>query len=129
MTNLEDLGWAGGFFDGEGCIHVRDNRHGSISIQVSQRHRESLERLQSIVGVGNIYRVKSTPSRRGWYVYSVGSASDVLHFASTLIPFTTVKHNELELARRIAAFGRYSRDPNRRKVANRLIDYQASIRR
>lgn len=130
MTSASDLGWAGGFFDGEGCIHVKNTKHGNIVIQVSQREREPLERLRRIVGVGNIYRIKPNgKGRKGFHVFAVSNVGDILHFTSTLIPFTSVKRNELILGRQVASFGRYSINPERRETANRLMKYQTLIRR
>ena len=66
--NREDLAWAGGFFDGEGCVSHqyinRTNKDGSKyrnpKIHVSQSgDTELLEKFKSIVGVGTIREQKS----------------------------------------------------------------------
>jgi len=52
----EDWAWAAGFFDGEGNVASRDNSSGGrqIKVQVTQKDRRVLEKIQSIFG-GNIY--------------------------------------------------------------------------
>ena len=58
--NIEtnSLHWVAGFLEGEGCFHRTKNTdvHGSISVAVSQVQLEPLERLQKLVGKGNIHK-------------------------------------------------------------------------
>lgn len=63
--NREELAWAAGFFDGEGCTHVHNIRrktgkhykYAAISVGQTDESRESLLRLQALFG-GTIYRHK-----------------------------------------------------------------------
>ncbi len=57
MTDI-DLAWAAGFIDGEGCFDF--SLKGSkpsvyLSLRVSQKVREPLDRLASIFGCGKIF--------------------------------------------------------------------------
>lgn len=62
--------WAAGLFDGEGHISCRD-RTGrghlgkyrsprTMTVAISQHHREVLERFQEVVGCGKIYEITKT---------------------------------------------------------------------
>lgn len=52
-----EVAWAAGFFDGEGCVSLHDNRGYSIlTLHVSQTELTILERFQHAIGdFGNIY--------------------------------------------------------------------------
>lgn len=77
FTNREDLAWVSGFFDGEGCFTIRQNKYGKqyAMVTVSQVHREVLEKCQRITGLGTIggpYQAKQPnrqPSYR-WRMYN-----------------------------------------------------------
>ena len=47
----ENLAWAGGLFEGEGCITTRN---GGITLKIAMTDRDVLERFLSIVGMGKI---------------------------------------------------------------------------
>lgn len=56
----EELAWAAGFFDGEGCTNAHRSNVGNkpwrISVSVTQIHRDTLERFQAALGgIGTIY--------------------------------------------------------------------------
>lgn len=53
--NKEDLAWAAGFFDGEGCFSVaRTKGSMSVKVTISQAHPEVLDRFRDIVGRGTV---------------------------------------------------------------------------
>lgn len=54
VPRSEDLAWAAGFFDGEGCIST--NGKGIVRIQVTQNRIEPLLRFREIVQVGSIQK-------------------------------------------------------------------------
>lgn len=69
-TTREDLAWAAGFFDGEGCVTfnvVRGKKY--IRVSVRQHHREVLDKFQEVVGLGSV----SGP-------YTSGSGNDCWSF-------------------------------------------------
>ena len=49
--NKEELAWAAGFFDGEGCF-FSNAKNNNPSCQISQVHGEVLERFRDAVGIG-----------------------------------------------------------------------------
>jgi hypothetical protein len=128
MTFSHDLGWAGGFFDGEGCVFVRlpRGKTTSITVQVSQRLREPLDRFAKIVGLGGVYKITPTASRSPFYVWGVRNAKDIAALTDMLIPFCTVKRDELVLMRRIAVSEPGSNA--KQQAARELIEYQKHLR-
>ncbi len=71
----ENLAWAGGFLEGEGCISRqgtvdRSKRYGYWALRATSTDLDSLEKLQQILGVGSIYNKKTTNSqynrKRAW---------------------------------------------------------------
>lgn len=75
--NREELAWAAGFFDGEGCTSVTiDPTWGHMSASVPQVDREILERFHKAVnGIGNIGgpRKPSPIGKHEIYTWRVGS--------------------------------------------------------
>ena len=54
-TTREDLAWAAGFFDGEGCVTFNRSRgRNSIVVSIRQHHPEVLEKFARVVGVGKV---------------------------------------------------------------------------
>lgn len=71
----ENLAWAGGFLEGEGCISrqittARSKRYSYWVLRASSTDLDTLEKLQRILGVGSIYKQKisksKTPRKRAW---------------------------------------------------------------
>ena len=52
----EELAWAAGFFDGEGCFSWRKTRdpRGKVLVTITQVDPEVLEKFKAAVGVGNV---------------------------------------------------------------------------
>lgn len=87
VTNEIELAWAAGFFDGEGCFHVRKqggNQYGSVKI--SQADPEVLERFRSAVGIGHIYGPYTSKTKPMWY-YSCTRREDVHRICELLKPY------------------------------------------
>jgi len=65
VVNREELAWAAGFFDGEGCFSYTE-KAGYATVTIGQVDRRVLDRFQEAVGgVGKIYGPYTTrsPSR------------------------------------------------------------------
>ena len=78
----EELAWAAGFFDGEGCTYTKvgnpKTKASSIGIKVSQIHLAPLERFQrAVLGIGKLYGPYNSPSR------AVTNASPIFKFEIT----------------------------------------------
>jgi|SRR5665213_3450991 len=99
QINRDEIIWAAGFFDGEGCAGAYKNRRSMIPmISVSQVDREVLDRFQAAVGgLGKV---------RGPYIN--GQATKLFQFRTTkceavkaivemLIPFlSTIKRTQCQ---------------------------------
>lgn len=86
--NREDLAWAAGFFDGEGCFFCA-GRYAGVSI--GQVGREPLDRFRAAVGSGNVNgpyvkRSPIRPSKQDQYVYNAYGLRTVPHVARLLWP-------------------------------------------
>lgn len=91
-----DYAWAAGFIDGEGHFGCRKTKFGTyqISIQVHQKGREPLDRLQAIFG-GKVY----ITGREGIYKWSIQKAETVQDAVSKLWPYLTeVKRQQASAA-------------------------------
>lgn len=64
VFSMVELGWAAGFWDGEGHVSARE-RNGEFDCSLDQADRVPLERLQSALGVGRISPVKRRLSAKG----------------------------------------------------------------
>jgi LAGLIDADG DNA endonuclease family protein len=64
--NREELAWAAGFFDGEGCFSWTTTQAWGCAV-INQTNRESLERFQRAVGaVGKIYGPYTQRQKDRW---------------------------------------------------------------
>lgn len=81
-----ELAWAAGFIDGEGHTGARETKWGTYqwSIQVHQKGREPLDRLQKILG-GKVYKT----GRAGIYKWSIQKKQDVVNTLEKLWPYLT----------------------------------------
>ena len=99
MPSEQEIAWAAGFIDGEGCItisrrspngHTKSVIHQGV-LMVANNHLPSLEHLRDIFGVGSIQRT----GVRGWtwHVYS-GDAKSVIE---SVMPYLVTKRTEAEI--------------------------------
>jgi LAGLIDADG endonuclease len=80
ISRTEELAWAAGFFDGEGCSTMRRKPSGYCSPRLSlkQKDRTLLEKFQRIIGgAGAIYFDKSSTGVWAW-ICGAASAEDVM---------------------------------------------------
>ena len=82
MARSEELAWAAGFFDGEGCFSttcptyiVRDgsriNRR-YLRLSVDQKYPELLEKFREIVGQGKVYHYQKAAGGSGFKFQASG---------------------------------------------------------
>lgn len=63
MASVEDLAWAAGFFEGDGCVYVPPRSQGrGLRLAIGQasdddRPPDSLTRFSAIVGCGTVTRM------------------------------------------------------------------------
>lgn len=89
----EELAWAAGFFDGEGCT-TYDVQH-RLKVQIGQIDREVLDRFQRAVGgVGRIYGPYPT-KRYPQFRYQIHSHEGVQFVVAALWPWPgTIKRKQ-----------------------------------
>lgn len=96
--NELDLAWLAGFFDGEGNIRIA-KKH-SVSLTISQKEREALDKVVSILGAGTIYyRDILTPGGKATHthIYYLGGRNAV-EALKYLVPFLVVKQAKAQEA-------------------------------
>lgn len=119
-SKREELAWAAGFFDGEGCIGCYITSNGSrrykaprIMIQIAQIHPEVLVRFKNAVGLGRIkgpYPQRNENSVEYWKFDQEGFVGGQAIIAQ-LWPFlSTVKKDDA-----IKAFKQYYDYVNRKE--------------
>lgn len=119
-TDLE-LAWAAGFFDGEGCIYLRNDKRDSrwqLLLGLAQVDKAPLEDFQRIVGgVGYITKShRGKGNQRSCWTWQAASknAGDVVEL---LLPFLRVKQSQAVAALEFRAtfpkkpYRRYRRIP------------------
>jgi hypothetical protein len=105
-VNCEELAWAAGFIEGEGCFHgglTKNSRKRRlqryITFTVTQTNMEPLERLQRLFG-GHIYSAKRQKAHHAeaWQ-YRMASIGDVRNVAKQISPWLgTAKSEQARLA-------------------------------
>lgn len=97
MASQEDLIWAAGFFDGEGCVCIQRQMRGKhnktyhyLDISVFQNDRSAVELLMGMFG-GRI-----AAEDRGWKWRACGPTAGVA--LQELMPFLRVKRSQAEIA-------------------------------
>lgn len=58
----ENLAWAAGLFDGEGCIHL--SRSGYIRLTLGMTDLDVVEKFSTVLGCGNIYKHRRFKGQR-----------------------------------------------------------------
>lgn len=90
--NREDLAWCAGFLDGECCIrshHVDSRFYPDLS--VNQVHREVLDKLESILGVGKVTGPRERPGNsKPLYYYNVRGFEGVQYVVAAVWPWLGV---------------------------------------
>ena len=89
-TQNEELAWAAGFFDGEGCVFVHCGGK-NIAVEISQKARFVLDRFKTAIGcIGNVHG----PYRRGIngkiliiYHYRASGIERVVRIMNKLVPY------------------------------------------
>jgi len=95
ITKKCELAWAAGFFDGEGCTRVNrvtnkyDYKYDILSIQITQKDREVLDRFQAAVGVGRIYARAD-----GAFLFSCGKTDDCHEILEKIWPWLSTQKRE-----------------------------------
>lgn len=103
-SSSERYAWAAGIIDGEGCIFIRKNsptetsRHRSpchdLGVKVTMTHRETVERIATIFGVGTVTTDSNKPpGHKTSYSWTCRS-SDAAMVLQAVYPFLVTKRHE-----------------------------------
>lgn len=100
------LAWAGGFIDGEGCVHITKQRHPGrakcsyrLGVFITQNDRSVLEHLRQVVGIdAPIFALKraSNHTRQCYTLNYTGKRA--LHLLALLRDFLHRKRAEAQAA-------------------------------
>lgn len=114
QPNREELAWAAGFFDGEGCIYIAPikPRYKALGIDIGQVDRRVLDRFRAAVGdLGKVYgprdkRTKTRPNGKPSFQYRSSAFEDVQAVIAMLWKFLSpVKRNQA--AKTLCEYGEY----------------------
>ena len=111
ITSL-DCAWAAGLIDGEGCIHIRRLLATSISknrsdyyelvLKVGMCDKNAIMRLQSIFGVGSVYKYKYGNTRSNDAFAWVCRSREAEYVLLVVHHFLVTKHMEATAALRFS---------------------------
>ena len=104
MVNINDIYWAAGFMEGEGCFSTARKARSGFQVTAAQVTLEPLERLVSLFG-GAIY------PQRTWYVWYCGGTR-AAGVAMTLFSLMT-KRRKLQITNSLGVW-------LKRPLANKL---------
>lgn len=107
MSIETDLAWAAGFIDGEGCITIRRyrvpggrNLAYQVAIVVANTHRESVEKVCAILGVGKIFILKKDASLPyllpSWQYHA--NAQQAKQVLTKIYPYLVTKKRDADIA-------------------------------
>jgi hypothetical protein len=68
MTHAQEVAWAAGLFEGEGCFYFNPNT-GQMGAMVGSTDKDVLETFKRVVGFGMIYRrtLRKAHHKPQWY--------------------------------------------------------------
>ena len=72
--DYDEIAWAGGFFEGEGCFGLGGPTRRSLQITASQKTREPLDRLRAALGNAGTIRRKAH-KKSAYFEWQVGGVT------------------------------------------------------
>ena len=125
MTSSEQLIWAAGFFDGEGCVSLNRLSKGGTQRQLSlsASHEAAVRRVHTVLGEGNVYyRAPRQATHKPMWTW-VASSKGADRAAEKLLPYLVVKREQALLMLRVQWYVKVGsqRDVNREAITA-LID-------
>lgn len=88
----EQVAWAAGLFEGEGCIVPRGKTSGELIVGMTDR--DVLERFRDIVGVGGIKIEHRPDPHKDCYRWSVSNAPESRMVLELLLPWLSERRRE-----------------------------------
>lgn len=105
MTREQEIAWAAGLFEGEGCISFAP-RNGRIRavFQMAMTDQDVVERFAQIVGVGKVRGpIPKGEGNQPQWCYRAGMRAEIFYLAELLGPFLGVRRSA-KLRECLAAF-------------------------
>lgn len=92
MLSREEVAWAGGLFDGEGCF-TRAGERGYAVAQLRMTDLDSVDRFARAVGFGNRFGPEAQPGRPT-YGWRVSGLEQVQALVAMLWPFLNERRRQ-----------------------------------
>jgi hypothetical protein len=97
MTKKEQIAWAAGIFEGEGCIGYWEKSR-VLRASVVNTNMEVLTRFQEVVGVGSIYPMRpASGNRRDCWMWATNRAEDAIFVIGLFFDILTERRQEQAL--------------------------------
>lgn len=95
MSTSEDIAWAAGLFEGEGCI-TTTTCHGRTTprLLLNMTDEDTVRRFQEIVATGKIYRRKVPDKHKQPHIWQVGKKKDCEHLLLLFYPRLSVRRKQ-----------------------------------
>jgi LAGLIDADG endonuclease len=131
-TLIASLGWAAGFVDGEGCIHlarVQRNCGNRINyrlrLTVTQNCRVTLEHLQGLLGAtGYLTKLRRKVQHNKQIYNLIYDGRNAHHVIATLAPHLVRKRLEAQIALDFYAHGQPGLHPGPKGTPKELWDFR-----
>ena len=94
MTRQEEIAWAAGLFEGEGCLHL--SKEGRFHIVLTTTDEDVIKRLHDIMNVGSI-NFRHSPSRKNrkpHWTWGVYNRDDVIQVLNLMMPYFGERRTE-----------------------------------
>lgn len=101
MIQKENIIWAAGFFDGEGCVTIRKRLrpikiYYDLFIKITNTNKESVYKFKKLFTYGSIHSRKTITGKIAWEWCISGEKA--LNILNILKPFTVVKTEQINVA-------------------------------
>lgn len=122
-TITTKIAYIAGFFDGEGCIRIKEANKGENSFYIiahlTNSYRPTLDQVQELFG-GAIRKQEKTPNKT---IYNwCASSSEAMDFLKVIHPFLREKQKQAELAIVFHDTKSALSGVEKRKMAKRISD-------
>jgi hypothetical protein len=87
----ENIAWASGLFEGEGCISISDKR---IALELQMTDEDVVRKVRLVMGVGSVggpYRDKARPKNKPYWRWTVSSGRQAAATLAAMWSFLGVR--------------------------------------
>jgi intein-encoded DNA endonuclease-like protein len=96
-TYIMSWEYIAGFFDGEGCIHIREkNKYAPIVLNMTQKNKTVLRIIEKFLYNNNI-QCNINTDRRGYSSITINRTKDALHFLNNIVRLLIVKREKANI--------------------------------